>query len=40
MSGGIYNVLFGGSASLGGLVIIAFALANYFNYNLRPISYI
>jgi putative membrane protein len=40
MSGGIYNVLFGGSASLGGLVIIAFALANYFNYNLRPITYI
>lgn len=39
-AGGVYNVLFGGSASLGGLVIIAFGLANYFNYNLRPITYI
>jgi uncharacterized membrane protein len=39
-AGGVYNVLFGSSASLGGLIIIAFALANYFNYNPRPITYI
>lgn len=38
-SGGIYNVLFGGAASLGGLVILSTAAAVYFGHGLQATSY-
>jgi len=38
-SGGVYNVLFGGIATLGGLVLLAGATALFLNANLKPVSY-
>jgi uncharacterized membrane protein len=40
ISGGVYNVLFGGIATLGGLVLLAGALALFLNANLRPVTYL
>jgi uncharacterized membrane protein len=40
ISGGVYNVLFGGIASLGGLVLLAGAFALFLNANLRPVTYL
>lgn len=40
ISNGVYNVLFGGIASLGGLVLLAAALALLLNANLRPVTYL
>jgi uncharacterized membrane protein len=40
ISNGVYNVLFGGIASLGGLVLLAGALALFLNVNLRPVTYL
>lgn len=37
---GVYNVLFGGIASLGGLVLLAGALALFLNVSLRPVAYL
>lgn len=37
---GVYNVLFGGSASLGGLTLIATSIALYLNRGLKPVSYL
>ena len=39
ISGGVYNVLFGGIATLGGLVLLAGAIALFLNANLKPVSY-
>jgi uncharacterized membrane protein len=38
-SGGVYNVLFGGSASLAGLVLLSVSTALFLNNGLRPVSY-
>jgi len=38
-SNGIYNVLFGGAAALGGLVILSAAAALYFGHGLQATSY-
>lgn len=38
-SGGIYNVLFGGAATLGGLVVLSAAAALYFGHGLQATSY-
>jgi uncharacterized membrane protein len=38
-SGGVYNVLFGGIATLGGLVLLSGATVLFFNANPRPVSY-
>ena len=40
ISGGVYNVLFGGIATLGGLVLLAGALALFLNADLRPVTYL
>jgi uncharacterized membrane protein len=40
ISSGVYNVLFGGIATLGGLVLLAGALALFLNADLRPITYL
>ncbi len=40
ISSGVYNVLFGGIATLGGLVLLAGALALFLNANLRPVTYL
>jgi len=40
ISSGVYNVLFGGIASLGGLVLLAGAFALFLNADLRPVSYL
>jgi len=40
LSGGVYNVLFGGIATLGGLVLLAGALALFLNADLRPVTYL
>jgi putative membrane protein len=37
--GGIYNVLFGGSASLAGLVLISASVALFLNVGLKEVSY-
>ena len=37
--GGIYNVLFGGSASLAGLVLLSVSVALFLNVGLREVSY-
>ena len=37
---GAYNVLFGGIASIGGLVLLGSALALFLNANLRPVAYL
>ena len=39
ISGGVYNVLFGGIATLGGLVLLSGAIVLFFNANPRPVSY-
>ena len=39
ISSGVYNVLFGGIATLGGLVLLAGAIVLFFNANPRPVSY-
>ncbi len=38
-AGGVYNVLFGGSAAIGGLVALAVSIALFLNADLRPITY-
>lgn len=40
ISGGVYNVLFGGIATLGGLVLLAAAVTLFLNVDLRPVSYL
>lgn len=37
--GGVYNVLFGGSASLAGLVILSLSAALFLNRGLKEVSY-
>jgi uncharacterized membrane protein len=39
MSGGVYNVLFGGIATLGGLVLLTGAIVLFLNANPKPVSY-
>jgi uncharacterized membrane protein len=39
IANGVYNVLFGGIASLGGLVLLAGSAALYLNANLKPVTY-
>jgi uncharacterized membrane protein len=39
LSGGVYNVLFGGIATLGGLVLLAGSLALFLKGDLRPVAY-
>ncbi len=39
-AGGVYNVLFGGSAALGGLVVLAAAIALFLNVDLKPVTYL
>jgi uncharacterized membrane protein len=39
-SGGIYNVLFGGIATYGGLILLAGAATLFLNSNARPLSYL
>lgn len=38
-SGGVYNVLFGGSASLAGLVLLSASAALFLNNGLKAVSY-
>jgi len=38
-AGGLYNILFGGVASLGGLVLVATSIALFFNAGLSAVSY-
>lgn len=38
-SGGVYNILFGGVATLGGLVLLATAAAFFFNSGFQAVSY-
>jgi putative membrane protein len=39
LSSGVYNVLFGGIAILGGLLLLTSAIILYLNVNLKPVSY-
>jgi uncharacterized membrane protein len=39
ITGGVYNILFGGVATLGGLVFLAGAVALARNADLRPVTY-
>lgn len=39
LSEGVYNILFGGVAALGGLVILAASIALFFNAGLSAVSY-
>ena len=39
ISGGVYNVLFGGIATLGGLVLLTGAIALFLNASPKPVSY-
>ena len=39
LSGGVYNLLFGGAATIGGLVLIGVSAALFLNGGLRAISY-
>ncbi|MGA2681460.1 MAG: DUF981 family protein [Candidatus Bathyarchaeia archaeon] len=39
LSSGVYNVLFGGIATLGGLVLLTGAISLFLNANLKPVSY-
>jgi len=39
MAGGVYNILFGGVAALGGLVLLAGSVALFLNRSLKPVSY-
>lgn len=38
-SGGVYNVLFGGIATLGGLLLLAVSLVTFLNADLRFVAY-
>jgi uncharacterized membrane protein len=38
-AGGVYNVLYGGSASLAGLVLLSISAALFFNNGLKVVSY-
>lgn len=38
-SGGVYNILFGGSASLAGLVLLSVSAALFLNQGLKGVSY-
>ena len=40
ISNGVYNVLFGGIAALGGLVLLAGSITLFINADLRPITYL
>ena len=40
ISGGLYNVLFGGIATFGGLILLAGAATLVLNSNARPLSYL
>jgi uncharacterized membrane protein len=39
LANGVYNILFGGIASLGGLVLLAGSVALYLNVDLKPVAY-
>jgi uncharacterized membrane protein len=39
LSGGVYNVLFGGIATLGGLLLLAVSLTMFLKADLRPVTY-
>ena len=39
ISGGLYNVLFGGVAALGGLLLLAISVVLFLNSSLAPVSY-
>ena len=39
ISGGAYNVLFGGIATLGGLVFLSGSVTLFLNANMKPVSY-
>lgn len=39
LTGGVYNILFGGAAALGGLVILATAVTLFLNGSLKAVSY-
>jgi len=39
IQGGVYDVLYGGSSSIGGLLLLAIGVALYLGTGLRPISY-
>jgi len=39
ISGGLYNVLFGGIAALGGLLLLAISIVLFLNSSLAPVSY-
>ena len=39
-SGGVYNILFGGIATLGGLLLIAVSAALFLNASLSAVSYV
>jgi uncharacterized membrane protein len=39
-SGGLYNVLFGGIATFGGLILLAGSATLFLNSNARPLSYL
>ena len=39
IAGGIYNVLFGGSASIAGLVLLSVSVALFLNQGLKEVSY-
>jgi uncharacterized membrane protein len=40
ISNGVYNVLFGGVATLGGLVLLAGSITLFLNADLRPVTYL
>jgi uncharacterized membrane protein len=40
ISSGVYNVLFGGMATFGGLVLLTGAIVLFLNANPRPVSYL
>ena len=40
LSNGVYNVLFGGIAALGGLLLLGGSVALALNANLRPVTYV
>jgi uncharacterized membrane protein len=40
LSGGVYNVLFGGIATMGGVVLLAVSIALFINADLRPVTYL
>jgi uncharacterized membrane protein len=40
LNNGVYNVLFGGIAALGGLVLVAGSIVLYVNASLKPVTYL